>query len=196
MTRHNESTEVYWRRGTRVLLRPLESGDAPIIYRGINDPEVYRYLASHNPKGLKFEEEWIESKQRPSNNEVVVAICLFDGTLIGTMGLHDIDLINRVAITGAALFNEQHRNRGYGTEAKMLLLDYAFNYLDLHKVCSSVIAFNTRSAAYSKKCGYVEEGRQRGQWYRDGERYDNILLAVFRDDWLPLWKQYQAANTT
>lgn len=57
---------------------------------------------------------------------------------------------------------------------------------------SRVIAFNTRSAAYSKKCGYVEEGRLRAQVHRFGQRHDEILLAVFRDDWLPLWEKYQA----
>jgi RimJ/RimL family protein N-acetyltransferase len=191
MTQDTTNGPIVWRRGKLVILRPLEMSDAPTIYRGINDPLVNQYLASHGPKGLGFEEEWIRSKQTPSATDHTIAICLPDGTLIGTMGLHQIDLINRVATTGSVIFRPEHQNHGYGTDAKMLLLDYAFNQLGLHKVCSSVIAFNGRSAAYSRKCGYVEEGRKRSQWFRHGERHDDIMLAVFRDDWLPLWEEYK-----
>ncbi len=84
-----------------------------------------------------------------------------------------------------------HQGQGYGTEAKMLLLDYAFNTLNLRKVCSTVLAFNGRSQRYNEKCGYVVEGVQKAQVFRDGSYHDLILMAVFRDDWLPVWREYQ-----
>ena len=73
----------------------------------------------------------------------------------------------------------------------MLLLDYAFNSLDLLKMQSSVLGFNGRSVAYRKKCGYVKEGRLKDQWFRKGKRHDDVLLAVFKNDWIPLWEQRQ-----
>jgi RimJ/RimL family protein N-acetyltransferase len=190
MTDCTAYTGAFWRKGALTLLRPLELTDAPIIYRGINDQENSKYLLALGPFGLGFEEEWIREKQKPSQSDITVAVCLLDGTLIGTMGLHRIDLVNGTAETGAVIFSEAHRGKGYGSDAKMLLLDAAFNRLNLFKVQSRVIAYNMRSAAYSKKCGYVEEGRLRGQHHRFGERHDEILLAVFRDNWLPLWEQY------
>lgn len=191
MTAEYTSPPVFWRTGKKTLLRPLELSDAPTLYRGINDPETSKFLNAIHPMGLGYEEDWIKEKQKPSTTDVTVAICLLDGTMIGTMGLHRIDLLNRTATTGAVIFEEQYRNRGYGSDAKMLLLDAAFNRYNLFKVQSRVIAYNGRSAAYSKKCGYVEEGRLRDQWERFGQRHDEILLAVFRDYWLPLWEQYQ-----
>lgn len=187
-------TGTIWRKGKHTLLRPLELTDAPIIYRGINDPENSQYLNGIGPMGFTFEEDWIRQKQTPSQTDITAAVCLHDGTLIGTMGLHHIDLINGTATTGAVIFEAEHRDKGLGSDAKMLLLDVAFNRYNLFKVQSQVIAFNTRSAAYSKKCGYIEEGRLRAQHYRFGQRYDEILLAVFRDDWFPLWEQYQKSD--
>jgi RimJ/RimL family protein N-acetyltransferase len=181
---------VIWRKGKLTLLRPLEEADAPKLYRWINDPATNRFLASMSPKGIGFETEWIKSKQAPSDTDVTVGICTLNGELIGTMGLHRIDLMHGTAVTGALIGEETYRGKGYGTDAKMLLLDYAFNCLGLHKVQSKVIAFNERSAAYSKKCGYVEEGRLKEQWFRFGQRHDEILLAVFRETWLPLWEAY------
>jgi RimJ/RimL family protein N-acetyltransferase len=186
-----DQNSIIWRKGQKVILRPLETGDAPYVYRWINDPETNQYLATTGPKGFGFEEAWIESKQKPSTTDITVGICTHTGELIGTMGLHNIDPINRTAITGTLIGEEKYRGGGYGTDAKMLLLDYAFNFIGLHVVESRVIGFNDRSASYSKKCGYVEEARLRSRFYRFGERHDEIILSVTHDDWLHLWKKYQ-----
>lgn len=184
---------VYWRKGKRTKLCPLEQSDAPELYRGINDPDTYQFLANTLPKGMTFEEEWIQKVQTPSEKQVIIGICTLDDILIGTMGLHHIDLINGVAETGSVIFSEQYRNHGLGTDAKMVLLDYAFNLLGLHLVTSRVISFNGRSAAYSKKCGYIEEARLRKRVYRNGERHDEVILSVTREEWLPLWEAYQVS---
>lgn len=194
MTDNSTQTLTYWRKGKQTLLRPLEEADAQKLYRWINDPETNQFLASVNPKGIGFETEWIKEKQKPSDTDITLGVCTLDGTLIGTMGLHGIKLVHGTATTGAFIGEEAFRGKGYGSDAKMLLLEYAFNWLGLYKVQSKVIAFNDRSVAYSKKCGYVEEGRLREQWFRFGKRHDEVLLAVFREDWLQLWEQYQQSS--
>jgi RimJ/RimL family protein N-acetyltransferase len=108
------------------------------------------------------------------------------------MGLHHISWIHRTATTGALIGEAQYRGNGYGTEAKMLLLDYAFRTLNLRKVCSNVIAFNERSQRYNEKCGYQVEGTQRKHIFRGGVYHDLILMAVFCEDWLPLWEAWKS----
>lgn len=191
MTEETKANRVFWRKGKKTMLCPLEIGDAPVIYRGINHPDSYSFLLNTEPKGLGFEEEWIKSRQRPDGKDITVGICTLEGVLIGTMGLHRIDYQNGKATTGSVIFDEAYRNNGYGTDAKMILLDYAFNMLGLHVVESRVIAFNDRSTAYSKKCGYVVEARLRSRIYRFGTRHDEIILSVLRDEWLPLWEEYK-----
>jgi len=191
MTEETKTNRVYWRKGKKTLLCPLEIGDAPVIYRGINHPDSYSFLLNTDPKGLEFEEEWIKSKQKPDVRDLTVGICTLGGLLIGTMGLHGIDPIHRTAVTGSVIFDEEYRNKGYGTDAKMILLDYAFNILGLEVIESRAIGFNDRSAAYSQKCGYKVEARLRSRFYRFGRRHDEIILSVTRDEWLPLWEEYK-----
>jgi RimJ/RimL family protein N-acetyltransferase len=173
------------------MLCPLEIGDAAVIYRGINNPAAYQYLLTTGPKGLGHEEDWIKSTAKPDPQELVVGICTHDGVLIGTMGLHHIDHLNSTAVTGSVIFDEGNCNQGYGTDAKMVLLDYAFNFLGLHLISSRVIGFNGRSARYSEKCGYKVDARLRSRFYRFGERHDEIILSVTREEWLPLWEIYK-----
>lgn len=78
--------------------------------------------------------------------------------LIGANGLTNLDWQSNVAETETTLFLPEFRNQGYGTEAKHLLLDYAFQRIGLHMVYSWVSEFNTRSAAALIKQGYREAG--------------------------------------
>jgi RimJ/RimL family protein N-acetyltransferase len=191
MTEETKSTRVFWRKGKKTMLCPLEIADAPVIYRGINDPDSYNFLLNTDPKGLGFEEDWIKSKQKPDGRDITVGICTLEGVLIGTMGLHQIDHLHGKAVTGSVIFDEGYRGKGYGTDAKMILLDYAFNMLRLEVIESRVIGFNDRSAAYSLKCGYKVEARLRSRYFRFGQRHDEIILSVLRDEWLPLWEEYK-----
>ncbi len=191
MTEETKANRVFWRKGKKTMLCPLEIGDAPVIYRGINHPDSYNFLLYTDPKGLGCEEDWIRSKQKPDGKDVTVAICTLDGVLIGTMGLHRIDPIHRTAETGSVIFDEAYRNKGYGTDAKMILLDYAFNTLGLEMIESRAFGFNGRSSAYSQKCGYKVDARLRSRLYRFGQRHDQIILSVIRDEWLPLWEEYK-----
>jgi len=191
MTDETKATRVFWRKGKKTMLCPLEVTDAPVIYRGINHPDSYNFLLNTDPKGLGFEEDWIKSKQKPDGKDITVGVCTFEGALIGTMGLHQINLLHGTATTGSVIFDEVYRNQGYGTDAKMILLDYAFNMLGLEVVESRAIGFNERSSAYSQKCGYKVEARLCSRFYRFGKRHDEIILSVVREQWLPLWEEYK-----
>lgn len=182
---------VIFRQGKRVILRPIEKEDAQAMQVWQNDPAVTKFLMRGFPLSLQEEEDWVLGLPKRSHTDVVLAIQVIDGPFIGTMGLHRINWVDRTATTGTAIGQKEYWGKGYGTDAKMILLDYAFNTLGLRKINSAAIGFNGRSIGFNSKCGYKEEGRLRQQIYRDGEYHDEVLLAVFREDWLPLWEEYK-----
>jgi RimJ/RimL family protein N-acetyltransferase len=184
-----ETLPVIFRQSKRVILRPVMREDVPLILRWINDPEVTQYLTVHMPMMEADEDVWFEGLHREKPHIITLAVVV-DGAAIGTMSIHGISMVDRIGTTGALIGEKEYWGKGYGSEAKMLLLDYAFNTLNLRKVCSVVLAFNERSYRYSLKCGYKEEGRLKEQSYRQGKYWDEILLAVFRDDWQPLWEAF------
>lgn len=176
-----------------VRLRPLEPSDAPLLFRWINDPEVRIFVTAFLPQTMSQEEEFI--KKANDNNNVVLGIEEKEtGEFIGVMGLHDISWVNRTATTGAIIGVKEKRGIGLGTDAKMALLRYAFKDLGLRKINSSVISFNERSRRYSEKCGYRFEGVKKKQFFKNGEYADEILLAVFAEDWDQVWEQYQLSK--
>lgn len=182
---------VVFLKGRKVILRPLnKENDLENCQRWINDPEVRRFLKRVLPTSKQAEAEWFDNLSKRTD-DIVLAIETLDGKFIGTMGLHKINWKDRTAVTGALIGEKAYWDKGYGTDAKMILLDYAFNQLGLRKICSSVLAFNKRSLQYNLHCEYKIEGVRKKQIFRDGNYWDEILLAVFREDWLSIWKKYQ-----
>lgn len=103
------------------------------------------------------------------------------GTLIGCIDLHDIDWSNSNARIGYWLDNE-HSGHGIATRAARLLVEYAFEALDLHRVEIFVTAHNESSRRVAERLGFTLEGVLRGAQRLRGRFYDQALYALLRDD--------------
>jgi RimJ/RimL family protein N-acetyltransferase len=174
---------VVFLKGARTELRPVQAADIPLLTKWVNDPDVRRYVTNIFPVTEESEREWQDSLKKKSHTDVVLVIAV-KGKPIGVMGLHRIDWQNRTATTGALIGEKKYWGKGYGTDAKMALLEYAFNTLNLRKIISRVKAFNGRSKRYSEKCGYIVEGRLKDMFLIDGKYWDEIILSVTREQWL------------
>lgn len=185
---NEEIPKITFRKGKRVTLRLIDENDAETLVMWINDPEVTKFLGSSKPTSFEEEKKWVEDVN--GKKDRLSFMIEVEGTPIGNISIFEIDHIHRTATTGTMIGDKGYWGKGYGTEAKMLLLDYAFNVLNLRKIKSEVFVFNERSVAYAKKCGYVEEGTLKKERYYNGKYWDLVLLAVYRDAWLPLWEKF------
>jgi RimJ/RimL family protein N-acetyltransferase len=114
---------------------------------------------------------------------------------VGHMGIHNVQWPHGFATTGSIIGSTTAQGKGLGTEAKLLLLYHAFMILGVQKIISNVKAFNAQSAGHLLKCGYKPVGRYRRHHLHEGQRVDEILFEVFREDWEPIWQAYQANGT-
>ena len=183
--------ETVWRNGTYVYLRPIMETDIPLFQRWINDEKNARFLSVSQPMGMVAEQKWYEQVASGDPDYFTVAICLNDehGTLIGNTGIQ-INVRNHSAVTGTLIGPHEYKGKGYATDAKMLMLDHAFNWRGLRKVTSQILAINGRSQQYAARCGYREMARIEEEHFRDGQWIDELLFVVFANEWRPLWKLY------
>ena len=171
--------------GERVYLRPLEPDDADALasYDAAETETFFdegRQLVS--PISLK---RWISgmSKHRPPQ-EIFFAVCLKeDDRLLGHVGVDGLDWVNRTGETGSYLGPAENRGKGYGTEAKHLLIAYCFEHLQLEMLHSYVWEPNTRSAAALLKQGYQPAGRVRHASTRRGKYHDMLVFDLSPEDW-------------
>lgn len=103
--------------------------------------------------------------------------------LIGTVGVFEIDWVSRTGETGSGIFRPDYRSKGYGTEAKELLLWYIFARLGFHAIRSYVWSPNGRSAAALLKQGYRPAGRVHYVGFHLGQPADDLLFDLLATEW-------------
>lgn len=178
-------------RGKKVVLRPVDiEKDLERCRQWINDFETTSFLGKPYRPITREKERELLRVIIEKESSVVFAIDTFEGTHIGLTGLHNIAHFDGTAFTGTLIGDKRYWNRGYGTDAKMVLLWYAFTVLNLRRINSHVLSSNPRSVRCQLKCGYEIEGTKRKEVYKNGRYYDLVLLAVFRRGWFGRWHAY------
>lgn len=104
------------------------------------------------------------------------------GQLIGSCALYGFAARHRCASIGY-LLSRSHWGQGYMSEAVRLLLEYAFEELDLNRVEAEVDCRNTASARALEKLGFRQEGCMRERWIVAGQGCDTQLHGLLRKEW-------------
>jgi RimJ/RimL family protein N-acetyltransferase len=176
--------------GSLIRLRAVEMDDLDRYLAWINDAEVVQYIATAAPHPVSRvqEEEWIRqavTHTRPP--EITYAIeTLEDARHIGSVSLHRVAHPARHSVLGIMIGDKTCWDRGFGTDAVMTMLRYAFEELNLNRVWLEVHDFNLRAIACYRKCGFIEEGRLRQDRYRNGQYGDTIVMGVLREEFRKL----------
>ena len=145
----------------RLALRPMQIDDAETIARLIRGEPDASFGHSRFPYSAIMLADWFgEMAESDPAPDVEFAVVLREtGELIGETGLYSIDWIARTAESGYWLYRAADRGLGYGTEANLLLLEYAFDRLGLNMIWAWVKERNPRSQAALRKQGYRDAGR-------------------------------------
>ena len=106
-----------------------------------------------------------------------------DGTPIGVFVVGDIKPHLRLAILGAQIGEPQYWGGGYGTDALLLIVDYAFDWLDLRRLWLVTMSLNERVMRQMQKVGFTLEARQRRATLADGEWHDLLFYGLLREEW-------------
>ncbi|SDW75889.1 Protein N-acetyltransferase, RimJ/RimL family [Marininema mesophilum] len=106
-----------------------------------------------------------------------------DDKLIGFAALHSIEWNNQAGRLSIGIGEKDCRNKGYGTEALQLLLQYAFHELNLNRVGLDVIGSNRAAIRSYEKAGFIIEGVIREGVLRDHQKVDRIYMGILRREW-------------
>jgi RimJ/RimL family protein N-acetyltransferase len=172
-------------KGERVRLRSIAREDLPRLCAFNNDLEVE--LAGGGdpplPQALaRLQAEFDQDVAKGGRDQTRFAIEV-DGQCIGSCALFHVDATSRTCELGIGIGDKDYWGRGYGRESVGLLLRYAFECRNFHKVWLRVHAVNERAIRAYLACGFVEEGRQRAHVWSNGRYDDLVLMGLLREDW-------------
>ena len=179
--------------GLRVALGPIIEEDLDKFWFWVNDKTVTQYLSDNLFLGIHTrttEEKWLRNVLEGTKNILTFAILVKPKyELIGVISLAKIDWVSKNAELGVFIGNKELWGQGLGSEAIILLLDYAFNILSLAKVYLRVLEFNKRALRVYEKVGFKIVGRLRRHKFRGGKFWDEIIMEIFAKEFN---SQYQS----
>ncbi|MCE9581571.1 MAG: GNAT family N-acetyltransferase [Planctomycetes bacterium] len=170
-------------RGPRLDLRPIDAADAPLFVRWLNDPDVTQYLARTLPLTLEEESGLLKARAGDKDNVILVMVVRDGNVPIGSAGLHHISGPDRRGIFGIQIGEPSYWNRGFGSEATELMLEIAFERLNLNRVELSVYDTNARALRVYERAGYRAEGVSRQARFLGGRYVDVRQMAILAEEW-------------
>ena len=165
--------------GPAVSLAPETVEHAETMAEWLNDLEVAVPLGDEawrlvTPEGIR---------RSAAGSEHAFMIVANDGDVpIGRCQLFNVNLVDRNAMLGIVIGDRRYWNRGLGGEAVTLLLEYAFNLINLESVMLGAFAFNPRALACYRRIGFREIGRRRHARRIAGQYHDAILMDLLAEE--------------
>jgi len=169
--------------GERVTLRPFDARDASLIARIIDDPEVRKYTGASHLTFHQYDLEAVYAARATQPDRLDLAIVdKATGELVGEVVLNEWDRHNR-SCNFRTMIGPGGRDRGLGTEATRLIVDYGFEVIRLHRIHLFVYAFNPRAKRVYEKVGFTAEGVDRDALLYDGSWVDAIRMSLLDHEW-------------
>jgi RimJ/RimL family protein N-acetyltransferase len=167
-------------REGELVLRPwtVEDSDAT---RPLHDTEIARWFDVPAVEPARDEHRaWIEHTHTEwSDRSKVTYLLEWRGRAAGTVDVRVQD--PRVGVLSWAVF-APYRGQGLAWRAVRLLVEWAFDALDLERVEAHVNPDNRASVRTALRAGLRREGRLRGNATLAGLRQDTVVLGRRRDD--------------
>lgn len=165
-------------------VRPLETEDATELHALIeaNRPHLARWLPWAAGQDLNGTERFIaEAEGQFARDDGFQAKIVPEGEIVGVVGFHAIDWINRNTSLGYWLAADA-QGEGTMTTVVSSLLDHVFYEWELHRLEIHCAPENTRSRAIPERLGFREEARLRETELIAGRYLDSVVYGLLEGE--------------
>ena len=130
--------------GYKVIIRPFETSDIADMEACLQDLEVIKLTGSPLDYDSESVVKWYSTRNEQVDRLDLAIVDKINYDVVGEVVVNEYDDVKE-SMNYRILIGPKGRNRGLGTEATKLILDYVFSNTDLEQVTLSVYAFNPRA---------------------------------------------------
>jgi len=180
--------KTYFLRGEKISLRALTAEDIESDYRSwLNDSEVCNGTNHHRRPFTKEQALQLTQETGGSSATLFLGIeCNEKSSLIGTIAVEQIDLISKVGELFILIGDKDYWGKGVGYESSMLVINHAFNELNLNRIHCGTEETNIGMQRLADKIGMIKEGVRRQHVFKSGEYRDVFLYSILKEEFKQL----------
>ena len=142
--------------GDRIILRLLEQNDLPLTLLWRNQDKIRKWFINTDVIQEDKHLAWFERYMKLDNDFIFVILAKdLDNLPVGQISLYNINWeISRAEYGRLMIGHPIAKGKGYARQATALLLDFAFNTLDLNEVFLEVKSGNKSAIAIYESAGF------------------------------------------
>jgi N-acetyltransferase len=172
--------------GRITILRPLLAGHEPALLDAARDGELWNLKVSVIP-GPENVASYIAAALAGQDAGTVMPFVIVskdDDRIVGSTRFWKIDSANRKLEIGHTWLSASMQRTGLNTEAKYLLLAYAFDVLRCVRVQFTTDELNEKSRAAILRIGARQEGIVRHERIMpDGRKRNSVRFSIIDSEW-------------
>ncbi|WP_318615997.1 GNAT family protein [Sporosarcina sp. YIM B06819] len=169
--------------GEKIVLRPFIDEDFPYIEECLKDSEVIKLTGSTSDFDKESILHWYNTRNEQTDRLDLAIVDKSQNVLVGEVVVNLYDEKNN-SMNFRILIGPRGRNRGLGTEATQLIIDYVFKNTKLNQLTLSVFDFNPRAKHVYEKVGFVIDSIDENELEFEGEWIDSINMNLTKENWL------------
>jgi len=167
-----------WLENENIKLRAVEPSDIDFLYKLENDTAIWQVSNTLNPFSRYIILKYIENSGNDifTNKELRLIIELKSNPpqSVGIIDMFDFDFYHKRAGLGISI-NSNFRNQNYAFQTLQIIINYAFNYLNLHQLYCNITEDNIPSLNLFQKAGFVITGEKK-DWNFFNQNYKSEYL--------------------
>ena len=169
-----------------IRMEPIQRDHIPGLCEAGDFDDVWAYMPVNLVNHQSFEQfiQYASDVYSRGQGLYFVAFEVASDRIVGASGFWNGDLANRRAEIGFTWITPEFQRTFVNTNCKRLLLDYAFETMNLNRVEFKTDALNAQSRAALLRIGAVEEGTLRHHMVMpDGRLRDSVYFSVLKPEW-------------
>ena len=168
--------------GNKVILRPFKPSDTEDMIECLKDYEVLKFTGSVDDFDRDSLEKWYSTRNEQGNRLDLAIVDKEKDVVVGEAVINEYDE-EKHTMNYRILIGPKGRNRGLGSEATTLIVDYVFLNTDLKQLTLGVYAFNPRAQRVYEKAGFVLDSIDKDDLEFEGEMIHSLNMILTREDW-------------
>lgn len=171
----------------RVILKSLKSGDLDhLLVFAEKEPDLWKY-SLYPANGKTNMEIYLDAAMRSKNESKSFPFIVYDKmakAYAGSTRFYDINQTQKNLLLGYTWYGKKFQGTGLNKNCKFLLLQYAFEIMQMLRVELRADNNNERSKAAMRSIGATQEGILRSDSYKtDGTRRDSVVFSILKEEW-------------
>jgi len=160
-----------------IRLGAIEPEDIDFILEMENNSDLWHLSNTHNPFSRFDIEQYVMLADKDVFSAKQLRLLIIDRKTeirIGIIDIFDFDAYNKRAGVGV-LIVENQRNKGVASTAMDILIEYAFQQLNIHQLYCNINIDNKKSINLFEKKGFIRTGLKK-DWNIINNRFVDVCL--------------------